>query len=162
MTSYISPLHWGATHFLNSSRDCCSFSIKDIGVEDVFSLSHCIGFNKSFSIKDIGVKDVFSLSYCIGFNKSSLWAVQHICLQVLYSPTPSNRGTPKKQFSKVPKLPQAPITAPTKKTFLYNFIILKLPKVKPIWERKKITQKILSSSQHNKSNKVNLMWYISK
>lgn len=45
MTSQISPLHLGATCFLNLSRDCSSFSIKDIGVKDVFGLSSCEGFN---------------------------------------------------------------------------------------------------------------------
>ena len=45
MTSQISPLHRGPTHFLNPSRDCSSFSIKDIHVKDVFGLSSYKGFN---------------------------------------------------------------------------------------------------------------------
>lgn len=50
-----------------------------------------------------------------------LWAVQHISLQGLYSPTPGNVGTPKKQSSKLLDLSLAPITAPAKKVmFPYN------------------------------------------
>ena len=45
MTSQILPLHRGATHFLNPSRDCSIFSIKDINVKDVFGLCTCEGFN---------------------------------------------------------------------------------------------------------------------
>lgn len=45
MTSHISPLHRGATHFFNPSGDCSNFSIKDISVKDVFGLSSFEGFN---------------------------------------------------------------------------------------------------------------------
>lgn len=101
MTSHILPLHWGVTRFLNPSRDC-----------------------STFSIKDIGVKDVFGLSSWEGFNKASCFVVssEHICLHALHSQTPGNAGTKKNTLKKLPKLCQAPIAAPIEKeTFPYSF-----------------------------------------
>ena len=85
MTSQISPLHRGATRFLNPSRDCCSFSIEDIGVKDVFSLSSCEGFNLGSCF--VGSSTYFSTCFVLP-NPRECRNSKKICLQ-------SSRNFPK-------------------------------------------------------------------
>ena len=106
MTSQISPLHRGATRFLNPSRDFSSFSMKEIGVKDVFALSSCEGFN-------LGSCFVGSSAYlCTEFvllhprelqnskenSIQSSWNFPKLPLQLLLK---------RERFHTVPKLPRA-------------------------------------------------------